>query len=235
MLPKPLYELLPYLYILAGSSIIMTLDGASTPVGFLLYFFGAWIWMIRSESRRRNSRQRQSNLHRAYWSPVLYELQPFCYTWVGLLIIDWVDHPLLHISGSLLITIGVTVLLSRHFSRMKQSLDSGGAQPIRSQPAPAFIVGATVPEVKTSPGGLLCNRCTVLNICQGVNLKRSSIREIMRLSQTVSHVHIYELFHQAVERAEGRRISEQELRPILDKLGSYTNLCATWRNQGRHA
>ncbi|WP_207062552.1 hypothetical protein [Motiliproteus sp. SC1-56] len=245
MLPKPLYEPLPYLYLAAGAGILLAFDGAATPVGLILFFFGAWFWVMRSERRRKNSRRPLKRLHKRHWSPVIYELQPFLYLFVAILIFDYLSHPVRYVFGPLLLFFGIGILIVRTVNRRQappapkkpRFVPERGAVPeLSSAPEePRSLAGARVPVVEVSPGAPQCKRCVVLDICQTVQLEDASIREVMRLSQTVSHEHAYDLFHQAVERCEGRQIREQELRPVLDKLGAYAHLCATWRDTGRHA
>jgi hypothetical protein len=60
-LPDKLYELLPYLYALAGFYTILSFD---TPIGygsgFLLLMTAGLVWVMRRDYRHGNTRTRKS-------------------------------------------------------------------------------------------------------------------------------------------------------------------------------
>ena len=57
----------------------------------------------------------------------------------------------------------------------------------------------------------------------------------MRLSQTLSPDGAFSLYREVVERIEGRKVSNDELRAVLNLLYRYSDLCITWRKTGRLA
>lgn len=119
MISKPVYNLMPYLYLLAGGVIIITLPGAAIAAGLLLYAYGAWLWLVRSDRRRVNSRQPASVGSRFYWGETLYELQPFFYILLGVFLIALIEHDLRLLMGPLMMLTGVAVLAIRASARKK--------------------------------------------------------------------------------------------------------------------
>ncbi|MEH6823745.1 MAG: hypothetical protein V7629_07560 [Motiliproteus sp.] len=247
MIPKPLYELIPYLYLLVGGGIIAGLKGYATPVGLLLFAFGTWLWLIRSDYRRINLRQPKYAGARFYWGESIYELQPFFYILMGLLIVGLLEHPVRLLSGPVLMMVGVAVMLLRS-SKRKQA-----APVIRLKPRDAAAVvskenfgSAYVKLVfseQSSPAEVVefhpplnnCNSCQIIDICGSVKLKPRSVQEIMRLSQTLSPEAGFGFYLEAVGRIEQRKVSDAELRSVLSLLYRYSDLCVTWRQNGRLA
>ncbi|QCG48722.1 hypothetical protein [Aeromonas schubertii] len=93
MLPRPLYELLPYLSLAVGLGL---LSSASQPglllAGLLLFVAGARIWSLRSNYRRRDRHYQVWSGNTPEW---LYEGRPFALILLGLLLLRLGDHPLL--------------------------------------------------------------------------------------------------------------------------------------------
>ncbi len=263
MVPKPLYELIPYLYLLTGSAIIVGLGGYTTPVGLLLFAMGAWLWLMRSDYRRINRRQPLGGKRSFFLSRALYELLPFGYVLLGLLIFGLLDHPLRLFSGPLMVALGLAVLMLRSSQRKKPQpvvhLRERDAEPI----APTLAVDHSVDhsidhsvnnsiddlidqaytqliltepvfaEAQYQPSSANCASCQIVDICDSVKLSPQAVQEIMRLNQTLSPHDAFELYHERVEDIEKRRVSEVELQSALKLLYRYSDLCATWRKTGR--
>jgi len=119
VIPKPVYEVLPYIYLIAGSVIIAALPGGAIAAGLLLYAFGAWLWLVRSDRRRLNSRHPKSVGSRFYWGDSLYELQPFLYILLGVLVVGQLQHDIRLLMGPLMVLAGVVVLTIRASARTK--------------------------------------------------------------------------------------------------------------------
>ncbi|MEH6472159.1 MAG: hypothetical protein V7752_12995 [Halopseudomonas sp.] len=251
MVPKPIYEVLPYLYLLSGSIIIAALGGHATLAGLLLFCFGSWLWLVRSDYRRINARQPKSLGSRFYWSDTVYELQPFGYILAGVLVFGLLQHPIRLVSGPLMVMIGIAVLMLRASQRQKPQRimrvvrgknETFSAQPMTSvsyiqQASEAGIIAAAeverVPEFQ--PQSTDCDSCQIVDICNSVKFNPRSVQEIMRLSQTVAPDEAFGLYREVVERIEKRRVSDDELRSVLSLLYSYSDHCTTWRKTGRLA
>ncbi len=79
MLPKRLYELLPYFYMVSAVVVLLTISNyVALFSGLTLFMAGSLIWILRSDHRRATRKQRGRV---PYW---IYELQPFIYAVGGL-------------------------------------------------------------------------------------------------------------------------------------------------------
>jgi len=252
MLPKGLYEAMPLLYMLCGALAILSIGGVVTPLGTVLYLFGAWVWGLRSSRRRRSAAVRQRPSGRPLWNATLYELLPFLYILCGLFLLDLLQHEIRYVSGPLMIGTGLMLILVRASERRKAtrvvpapSLDPVDRMIATSQQygtgmalarGVADDIAAKTQQIPVfTPAQRRCEQCAVRDLCAGVTLKEETISEIMRLSQTISPDQSYELFRAAVERIERQPVEDRELLPVLRKLHAYATLCATWRSTGRHA
>lgn len=245
VVPKPLYEFIPYLCLLAGSAIIVGLGGYTIPLGLLLFAFGSWLWLMRSDYRRINRRWPKDPARRFFLAAAIYELLPFSYMLVGLLVLRLLDHPVRWLSGPLMLLVGAAVLVLRATQRKK----TPPIITLRARKAPAVAPKVSLDQAYTHlvfnehaitevppeyhPPSAHCDRCQIVDICDSVKLKPEAVRQIMRLSQTLSPDNAFEVYREAVERIEKRSISDAELRSVLNLLYRYSDLCATWRKTGR--
>ncbi|WP_210395686.1 hypothetical protein [Motiliproteus sediminis] len=82
MLSRPIYESLPYAYIIAGCAVIVLLESKLAWIpGILLFIAGAHVWILRAQYRARL--QRRPKARRRLPRP-LYEAAPFLYLFAGL-------------------------------------------------------------------------------------------------------------------------------------------------------
>jgi hypothetical protein len=101
MLPKPLYETLPYLYFLVGSALwIASNSPLQIIAGMLLYFAGAQQWVLRSNYRRpdRVSANLMEHPHHGeqqtgLYPRWLYEILPFLYIGLGYQLANLLRQP----------------------------------------------------------------------------------------------------------------------------------------------
>lgn len=254
MVPNPLYELLPYLYLLSGSLVIATIGGYAIVPGLLLFSLGAWSWLMRSDYRRVNSRRPKLPSARLVWGDSLYELQPFFYILLGVLIFGFLNHPIRLLSGPLMVIVGSIVLALRASERRKPkertlakkvetretvadaSLPFVYSNFVLNRESLAVELAEDVTErVTLVPSSSRCSSCQIVDICASVKLKPRAVQEIMRLSQTLSPDGAFSLYREVVERIEGRKVSNDELRAVLNLLYRYSDLCITWRKTGRLA
>lgn len=121
-LPSPLYEGLPYLYLVSGLAVMLADIEAqlSLIVGLALYILGSLVWITRSNARRRDryqhlaelARQRNS-FHSSYSPQWFYEAQPFLYLLAGIACLIYTSHPLGVISACLFFSASLFVFYSR--------------------------------------------------------------------------------------------------------------------------
>lgn len=127
MLPRPLYECIPYLSILLAGVILALPTGLQLLwVALPLFVAGSWIWVVRSKHRRpdrvRYLLDPDSLLphyrHRAV--PVqYYECLPFAYLAAGGCALVSLEPLLGQLSGGLLVIAGGAVWRMRHIHRMR--------------------------------------------------------------------------------------------------------------------
>lgn len=123
MLSKPVYESLPYLYLGCGFGFITFEQSIMTSViGGLIFIFGAFIWNLRSDFRRRDSiYARKKNEHHPTW----YQFKPFILFLAGVFIVVWTEQIGAHIAAYSLSFFSLWILMMRvhyrHFSRTLQA------------------------------------------------------------------------------------------------------------------
>ncbi len=104
MLPKPLYEILPYCYFITGSALWLANDRPLELIaGVLLYFSGAQQWILRSNYRRQDRiRTNLINNHpslvsqhsdHSFYPRWLYEILPFAYIGLGYQLANLLHNP----------------------------------------------------------------------------------------------------------------------------------------------
>ncbi|MGB0466565.1 MAG: hypothetical protein ACPGF7_03410 [Pontibacterium sp.] len=128
MLPKPLYESLPYFCLVSGAlSTALPTDALHATSGLILYCIGATVFILRSRHRRvdaktnniRQNRQRYIPWQKGSLFPEpLYEAIPFLYILCGILLQCYARSALLIYSGFIVFAIGVVILALRHSYRV---------------------------------------------------------------------------------------------------------------------
>ncbi len=118
-LPKSLYEILPYTYLLLGAMLIVSLDSPFTYAsGALLYMAGAAVWVVRSSHRRKNNSQEIQNRRGLVVFPEkLYEFLPFAYMGLGIVLATAFSNPVAYLSAFVLGFAGALVWLIRAIYR----------------------------------------------------------------------------------------------------------------------
>jgi hypothetical protein len=112
MIPRQLYETLPYLYMVAGVAVLVAIGNYFAIFsGLMLFLAGSLIWILRSDHRRA-SRKQQGPI--PYW---LYELQPFIYSAVGITLALYAQSMYFYPSAVLLTVTGLQVWYLRGVQR----------------------------------------------------------------------------------------------------------------------
>ena len=116
MLPKPLYEAAPYVYLGGGALGILFLDHAMGWLGgALLYAIGALVWVLRSNSRRID---RATDFGRHWWRVnSLYEFRPFALIAIALVLVVSINHLLVLLAAIALCLTGLYQFGLRRQSR----------------------------------------------------------------------------------------------------------------------
>ena len=112
MIPKPLYESLPYLYMVIGIAVLVALGNYFAMFsGLMLFLAGSLIWILRSDHRRASRKQRGPI---PYW---LYELQPFLYASLGVSLGFYSQNVYFYPSAMILTVAGMQVWYLRSVQR----------------------------------------------------------------------------------------------------------------------
>lgn len=117
ILPKILYEILPYTYMTIGLAEISYFKSfLTTSSGLLLFFSGALIWILRSNYRRFDTGLLYDSKSRLG----LYELKPFFLILFGVLFYTWFSSNITTPFTTLIILVGVYIILLRALNRNRQ-------------------------------------------------------------------------------------------------------------------
>jgi hypothetical protein len=120
--PKPIYEVVPYLYMSGGIAEVSYIKGLlGTSAGVLLFLSGALIWVLRSNARRTDSEVTRKEIKN---NEVVYELKPFLLILGGFLCVAYFNQMLLYPIAGFMILIGVYLVLIRSTYRTQNSLAS---------------------------------------------------------------------------------------------------------------
>ena len=133
MLPTKLYEALPYTYVASGIGIMLSSPLLlATAAGCLLALAGAVVWVLRSENRRsdiRNARQKYGGVL-PYWC---YELLPFSYSMLALLLFVHSDNLYLYPFAMILLVLGIQLWMLRRSYRKHQRPVMALNRPLRQR------------------------------------------------------------------------------------------------------
>ena len=123
---KPVYEVLPYAYIVIGILVVMALDSPLTYLsGALFYAAGAAVWVMRSAYRRKNSNKEVTNRRgRVLFPEKVYEYLPFFYIAAGVILVVTFNTWLAYLPGGILCMAGVLVWMIRAIYRSQAVYES---------------------------------------------------------------------------------------------------------------
>ncbi len=77
MLIKPLYEILPYTYMIVGAASVPFIEQPYIVVAsILVFFYGAHVWNLRSRNRRTDKKRKRVE---GYLPDSIYGFMPFIY------------------------------------------------------------------------------------------------------------------------------------------------------------
>jgi hypothetical protein len=119
LLPKALYELMPYAYMSAGIAEISYFKTLiATGSGLLFFVAGSLIWILRSNYRRKDPEVTRKEVSA---NQGLYELKPFLFIMCGVLTVTWSNNWLVYPAASLLVLFGFYILMLRTMHRGRQA------------------------------------------------------------------------------------------------------------------
>ncbi|MDO6718365.1 hypothetical protein Q4575_03080 [Psychrosphaera sp. 1_MG-2023] len=117
ILPKTLYEILPYTYMSIGVAEIGYFKSyLTTSSGLLFFFAGALIWILRSNYRRFDD----FRLFDSKSKLGLYELKPFLLILLGVMFYTWFGSNLTSSFATLTVLVGIYIVFLRAIKRSRQ-------------------------------------------------------------------------------------------------------------------
>ncbi|MEH6627312.1 MAG: hypothetical protein V7739_12780 [Motiliproteus sp.] len=127
VIQKPVYESLPYVYIVIGVAVVIALESPLTFLsGALFYAAGSAVWVMRSGYRRKNTDKQVSNRRgRVLFPEKVYEFLPFIYIGAGILLVVMFDTYLAYIPGGILCMAGMLVWMIRAIYRSQLDYGAG--------------------------------------------------------------------------------------------------------------
>ncbi|WP_051333519.1 hypothetical protein [Aliagarivorans marinus] len=124
MLSKPIYELLPTLYLSVGSGSVLYLDSSlGLAGGALLFLIGALVWVMRSNYRRQD--EPQAPQKRLAIPENIYEFYPFILFATAIVLLQTQSHLLAYAVAFICLYRGSHVLFMRHRYRRQTWKHSG--------------------------------------------------------------------------------------------------------------
>lgn len=131
MLPAKLYETIPYAYIAVGCVILLGINSWLAVVsGVLIVFAGAVIWVLRSDNRRSDIKDAR-NKYGGVLSFWFYEMLPFNYGIVAMLLFTGSDNVYFYPSAMIMLVVGIQLWLLRSSYRKHQRPVPVKARPLR--------------------------------------------------------------------------------------------------------
>tara|TARA_R110002167_G_scaffold15727_1_gene62414 strand:- start:4421 stop:5125 length:705 start_codon:yes stop_codon:yes gene_type:complete len=225
MLPKAIYEVLPYIYLftalglLAGHSDWIVLGFA-----WLLYTGAAITWVLRSDARRVNPR-RPKERKDLFLHDDFYESMPFFYLGGGLLVMRFLDDSPLFYAGLIIFTLGIYVLGIRINKRKISWIDDW-----RRYRGSAVVAKKVYRKKMTSQ---ICDQCLIRESCRGTGLSdKSNIRIMSWLNneQNQDQDALVKLRWE-LDEVEFSPLSEERLLKVLHKSRQYHKHCLVLLNR----
>lgn len=119
MLAKPIYEIIPYFYILLGAGCLLIANTIiPTLIGVYLFFNGANIWRLRSNARRVDHKVNRKHVKKHYY---YYEFKPFILLALSFLLINWFPHQLVTLASLMMGLIALLIIVLRVLNRRSRS------------------------------------------------------------------------------------------------------------------
>lgn len=121
MLPKSVYETLPYMYLGGGMSEVVYFDSMVAMFSGVLFFVaGAMVWVMRSNHRRKDVEIKRKQHGR--FPEAVYEFVPFMYLALGTALLAFGGTPLFYPSAALFVAAGAQTLIVRSIYRSSRSV-----------------------------------------------------------------------------------------------------------------
>lgn len=223
MLPKAVYELLPYSYLVI-SMLLMGFHSDWIVVSFawVLYTAGAVTWVLRSDARRVNPR-RPTHKSNMFLHDDIYESVPFFYIGGGILAMRYLGDGVLLYAGLILLLLGCSILGVRIKKRKISWIDDW-----RRYRGSATVAKHTHRQRTTSQ---ICDQCLIKESCRSTKLSdKSNIRIMEWLSTDHEQSEVVKL-RWDIDELEFSPVSEERLLKVMLQHKKYHDQCLVLNNR----
>ncbi len=222
MIPKILYEVLPYLYLFVSLLMLMFFpEWVGLGFAWLLFTAASVTWVLRSDARRVNKRvptkEKVFFLHHD-----LYESMPFGFLGIGALAVQFAPTDTYLALGVISLLIGTLILGMRIVKRKISWIDEW-----RRYRGPASASGL-VNKRKYSLA--VCDRCVLKEKCRGCGLTDTSNSLIMKWLQGDPLRADKDELTRRLNSVEVYPVRDDKLLKVLSALRPVAKQCHVWRH-----
>jgi hypothetical protein len=220
MLPKNIYENLPYAYLFASLGLFLTNQNWIV-LGFswLLYTAGAIIWVIRSDYRRANKKVNKHGESTFLLHDDFYESLPFGYIGVGAICFSFSEWWLAEAASLALMLFGMSILGIRIHKRKISWIDDWRKHQSKN-------VGLSEKKtVRNQYSSATCDQCLVRPQCRITGLTDRSNNRVMHWLLDEQSMTEIERLKEEVDQHERSPVSGTKLRVLLIKLKPFVSQC----------
>jgi len=118
LLPKPVYENLPYIYFLLSGALLTIGDSWQLIFSASIFYSAACIVLVTRSAHRRIDRHNGMSV-KHFLPELIYEYLPYAYGAVGIFILMTTIQPMLQFLAFALFILAFRNLMMRHKNRMK--------------------------------------------------------------------------------------------------------------------
>lgn len=217
MLPRTLYEVLPYIYLFSALALMVSQsDWVILVCAWVLFTGGAITWVLRSDSRRVNKRVPDSSktwhLHED-----IYESLPFLYIGGGVLVMRFAEQGLFILSGFAMMAFGGAVLGIRISKRKISWIDDW-----RRYRGSALQARAVQARNTRNP---ICDQCLIRESCRASTFNDKSNVLIMEWIEKQKDDSELAILARSVGMAELRTVRPDEVSVRLVRQRKYAGQC----------
>jgi len=223
MLPKALYEIMPYLYLFAGLGLMSSQsDWMVLVFAWVLYTGGSIMWVLRSDARRVNKRISPRNKG-LYLHEDIYESLPFLFIGAGMLAIRFIEVWMFFVAGFVLMAYGGYILAIRIVRRKISWIDDW-----RRYRGSAIQAKTVHRKRQSNP---ICDQCLIRESCRRTGLTDRSNILVMGWLQKNPNVEAFAPLKEMVDESEFLPVSSDALFKVILKQKSYASQCLVIKNR----
>ncbi|HEY5716987.1 MAG TPA: hypothetical protein VIS52_00730 [Motiliproteus sp.] len=223
MLPKALYEILPYAYLFGGLSLMTSQsDWIILACSWIVYTGGSIMWVLRSDARRINKRIPPYSKG-FYLHEDIYESLPFLFIGIGVLAIRFLESWVFFSVGLVMMAYGGYVLAIRIVRRKISWIDDW--RRYRGSAIQARVVHR---KRQSNP---ICDQCLIRESCRRTGLTDRSNILVMGWLQKHADVESFAPLKEMVDEAEFLPVSNDVLFKVILKQKPYAAQCLVIKNR----